>query len=321
MRELAFLVASLRIIRPFDLLILSGGGQFTGRSGPWGFPYGILAWFLLAKCVRIRCIVLNVGAGPLTQSLSKFFVTRALFAADYVSFRDEQSQALARDVGFTGNSHVFPDNVYSLEVSTPSIGCVGKRDQPVVGIAPLPYPAAPPFDAAEQRAVYEDLIARFAMFASSLVQRSYSLALFGTDIGVDPGTVEDLRTMLRDRHNIATPPYDPVKSVPDLLSRMSTMDYVVTCRFHGVVFAHLLNKPVLAVSPHPKVADHMSALGLSKYCADIRTFDPNLLADTFASLVRDSNKVKSGMAASLANYKSLLKVQFDELFPRNVKQS
>ena len=319
--ELAFLVASLRIIWPFDFLILSGGGQFTERSGPWGFPYAILTWFVMAKSARIKCIVLNVGAGPLTQPLSKFFVTRALFAADYVSFRDEQSQALARDIGFTGESHVFPDNVYSLEVPSPSIGCSGRRDQPIVGIAPMPYPADPPFNAAEKKAIYEDLIARLAMFSSSLVRRSYSLALFGTDVGADPGPIEDLRTILRNRHNIATSPYDPVKTVHELLSTMSAMDYVVTSRFHGVVFAHLLNKPVLALSPHPKVANLMNALGLSKYCVDIRTFDPNLLADTFASLVRDSDNVKSRMAATLASYKSLLKVQFDDLWPRNVKQS
>jgi polysaccharide pyruvyl transferase WcaK-like protein len=92
------------------------------------------------------------------------------------------------------------------------------------------------------------------------------------------------------------------------------MDYVVTCRFHGVVFAHLLNKPVLAISPHPKVADHMNALGLSKYCVDIRTFDPNQLADIFECLVRERDEIKSRMSASLANYMSLLKGQLDDLF-------
>ena len=61
----------------------------------------------MAKAVRIKCVFLNVGAGPLRHSLSKFFVTRALFAADYVSFRDEQSQALAMDIGFRGKSQSF----------------------------------------------------------------------------------------------------------------------------------------------------------------------------------------------------------------------
>lgn len=317
-QELAFLIAALRIIRHFDLLIVSGGGQLTGKSGPWGFPYSIFLWFLVAKVAGTRRMFLNVGAGPLTDPLTKFFVNRTLYAADYVSFRDEPSQALARNIGFAGNSQVFPDNVYSLEVSTPNVIGSDKREQAIVGISPLAYPIGSMFGTAEQKKMYADIIAKFALFALLLARRCYPIELFGTDVGEDPATIEDLRTALRNRHNVTVPAYEPVKKVEELLYKMSAMDYVVTCRFHGVVFAHLLNKPVLAISPHPKVTDHMSALGLSKYCVDIQVLDPNLLADTFEALVRDRDNVKDRMAASLAMYKLLLKGQLDDLFPANM---
>ena len=77
--------------------------------------------------------------------------------------------------------------------------------------------------------------------------------MFGTDIGVDPLAMEDLRVALLSRHGITSSKYSvnqPVKSAHDLLATMSGMDYVVTCRFHGVVFAHLLNKPILAIAHH-----------------------------------------------------------------------
>jgi polysaccharide pyruvyl transferase WcaK-like protein len=209
---------------------------------------------------------------------------------------------------------VFPDNVYSLEVSPPSVVGSGKGGQPIVGIAPLAYPNAPTFGTVEQKMMYAEVIAKFAIFASSLARRSYSIALFGTDIVEDHATIEDLRRELRDRYNIATPAYKRIKEFSELLYKISLMNYVVTCRFHAVVFAHLLNKPVLAISPHPKVADHMSALGLSKYCVNIQTFDPNLLADTFETLVRDRDDIKDRMAASLAKYRLLLKGQLDDLF-------
>jgi polysaccharide pyruvyl transferase WcaK-like protein len=314
-RELAFLRATYRVVRRFDLLIVSGGGQLSAKSGAWGFPYSLLTWCLLARAARVRCLLLNVGAGPLAQSLSGFFVNRTLHAADYVSFRDEPSQILARKVGFTGKSKVFPDNVYSLTVPEHSFGELRKRDRPVVGIAPLAYPTKRAYCTLEQETAYDNVIATFAAFASALAGRSYSLALFGTDIGEDPAVIEDLRRVLRDRHHIATPTYEPSRGVDELLCRMALMDYVVTCRFHGVVFAHILNKPVLAISPHPKVADHMSALGLSKYCVDIRTFDAHLLADRFEVLVRERDSVKTRLAAGLATRRSMLKRQFDELFP------
>jgi polysaccharide pyruvyl transferase WcaK-like protein len=315
-RELAFLVSSFRKLRPFDMLIVSGGGQLTERSGPWGFPYAILMWVLMAKVAGVRRIFLNVGAGPLRHPLSKFFVRRSLYAANYVSFRDEPSQALARQIGFKGQSQVFPDNVYSLEVTLPR-AAPDKRNRPVVGLAPMPWPFCDPreYTGENLQALYDEYLARFATFASSLVRYSCSLELFGSDAGADPSAIEDLRRVLQDQQSINTPPYEPVDSVEGLLSRMAAMDYVVTCRFHGVVLAHILNKPVLAISHHPKVADLMAALGLSQYCVDIRTFDPDRLADAFASLVDHTREVKSSMAANLVSYRAQAGAQFDQLFP------
>jgi polysaccharide pyruvyl transferase WcaK-like protein len=315
-RELVFLSTSFKHLKSFDLLIVSGGGQLTERSGPWGFPYAIFIWILMARIARVRCIFLNVGAGPLNHPFSKFLVVRALSAAQYVSFRDHESQALTRRIGFTGPSRVFPDSVYSTEVVSANTR-LSHGGAPVVGIAPMPFPFCDPREyRSGQQAIYDELLGKLAVFASSLVSRSYSLNLFGSDIGADPSAIEDLGTVLRKAHNISTPPYDPVDSVIGLLSKMSRMDYVVTCRFHGVVFAHLLNKPVLAISHHPKVANLMNALGLSKYCVDIQTFDPGRLVDTFVSLANDT-EVRKLMAASLARYKAQLMTQFDDLFPRS----
>jgi polysaccharide pyruvyl transferase WcaK-like protein len=302
-------------------MILGGGGQLTDRNGPWGFPYAIFTWFLLAKAARLKCVVLNTGAGPLINRLSKFFITRALLAADYVSFRDEESQALARNIGFTGLSHVFPDNVYGLEISALCSDSPKRHGQPLVGIAPMPYPADPPFDPKKDTIIYEELIAKLATFASLLSHSSYRLAVFGTDIGADPEAIQDLRTKLEVDYQVSTPLYQPIEYLKDALIRMSAFDYVVTCRFHGVVFAHLLNKPVLAIAHHPKVTNLMNALGLSKYCVDIRTFDPRSLVDTFECLVNDREEVKCRMASTLKNYKSSLRVQFDELWPANVPDS
>jgi polysaccharide pyruvyl transferase WcaK-like protein len=312
--EVSFLLASRRNIESYELLIISGGGQLTEWGGPLGFPYTLLKWVYLAKSAGIKCLFLNVGAGPLNHPLSKFFVKRALGVADYISFRDEQSRKLVSQIGFKGSGEVFPDCVYSREVAALN-GSHGKLNQLRLGIAPMPY-CDPRTDPAEKnQAVYHDFIARCATFAASLVRDSSCLlTLFGTDIGVDPLAIEDLHQRLLTDHRIATPEYRSPNSIDELLSQMSGVDYIVTCRFHGVIFAHLLNKPVLALSHHPKVMTIMNDLGLSKYCVDIRTFDPILLVDKFKSLVADTDEVKRRMAASLAKYKSQSMRQFDELF-------
>jgi polysaccharide pyruvyl transferase WcaK-like protein len=309
LRELSFLASSRRNIKSVDLLIISGGGGLTEKDGPWGFPYTIFKWVVLARSAGVRCMFLNLGAGPLTQPLSKFFVTRALLAADYVSFRDNKSRALVYGIGFRRKSRVFPDSVYGLEVAT---------TKTQIGFAPMPYPDRGPrgYRAEKDQIFYDEFIRKLAMFASWLVGQSYALTIFGTDIGVDPRAIEDLQMALRSNHGITASQYSVNQPADDLLATMSGVDYVVTCRFHGVVFAHLLNKPVLAIAHHQKVVDLMTDLELSSYCVDIRDFDLKLLTERFASMVINADEIKSRMAASLTRNKQRLTSQFDELFRR-----
>ncbi len=313
--EMAFLVTSHRNLKKYGQLVVSGGGQLTERSGPWGFPYAILIWVILAKIARLKCVFLSVGAGPLKHPLSRFFVARALAMADYVSFRDTQSRDLAREVGFSGTCQVVPDNAYLLEYAPSSASPVARKHA-VVGIAPMPYPYCDPREfVSGHQEIYDSYISKCAVFASILVKESYSLELFGSDVGADASAVEDLRMCLRDQHNVSMPSYEAVPTVEGLLAKMETFDYVVTCRFHGVVLAHILNKPTLAISHHPKVANLMEQLGLEQYCVDIQTFDPGDLAKRFTSLVDHDREVRHSMAENLTVYRLKVAAQFDQLFP------
>jgi polysaccharide pyruvyl transferase WcaK-like protein len=315
-RELLFLAVSRHNIRSCNLLIISGGGQLTEKDGPWGFPYTVFKWVMLARSAGVKCIFLNVGAGPLTRPLSKFFVRQALLGADYVSLRDDKSRALVHKIGFTGESWEYPDNVYGLGVATTNGNPSERRAQSIVGFAPMPYPDPRDYLSAKDKTVYDKTIQKLAIFASSLINQSYEITIFGTDIGVDPLAIEHLRTALRFRHGVALSQCDINRSdtVPALLTTISEMDYVVTCRFHGVVFAHLLNKPVLAIAHHPKVTELMTHLELSSYCVDIGDFDPKVLSEKFASMVINAEEIRYRMTANLARNRQRLRSQFDTLF-------
>jgi polysaccharide pyruvyl transferase WcaK-like protein len=326
-KELSFLTKSFRIIRSLDLLIINGGGQLVESwhgswkflGGPWHFPYTIFKWVLLARVARVKRIFLNVGAGPLIHRLSKWFVRRALFSADYVSFRDENSKALAVQIGFTGRMHVFPDSVYSLDVPAVSANRLGRGCQCTVGLAPMAY-SDPRLSLEHDRHLYESFIGKLGLFSSWLVGNHYGLTLFCTDIGVDPPAIDDLVMISRSDNNIidaiASGSHQRVHqwTLEELLLNMASMDYVITCRFHGVVFAHMLNIPVLALSYHSKTDTLMKDLGLSEYCLDIQNFDLNGLTEGFLSLVSNRGDIKSRMAERLACYKKELSSEFDALF-------
>ena len=308
-QEVLFLVKSFRIARSLDLLIICGGGQLRDSAkGPWKFPYTLSKWIILAKLSGARCFLINVGAGPLRTRPGRLLIKYALHLADYISFRDERSQRLIRDIGFTGNSYVHPDCVYALPIPlhTPTRNILENRE-PLVGICPmLVY-----WD--DDPRIYTDLIRELAQFSLRLVRAQYRLQLFGTDIWSDSVAATDLHVAITNEYKIPasssiTFPSPPSGGINGLLRQMSLMDYVVTCRFHGIVFAHLLNIPVVAVSHHPKMATLMNDLGLSEYWVDIRKFDSDLLAKTFDRVVDNRDGIKARMAEKAVSYRRELMI-------------
>ena len=314
-RELAFLVRSFRIVRSLDVLVVNGGGQLTEWGGPWTFTYTVFKWAQLARLAAVRCLFVNLGAGPLTRPLSRWFARRALKLAAYVSFRDEQSLALARAIGFTCAGAVCTDTVYSLDVMRSNLLLRREAREQVVGIAPMGY-RDPRTSFEKDQAAYDRYMDGMADCTAWLLERGYRVVLFGTDIGVDPIAVDDLETALRRR---GTPTHAitrvRIQSVDDLLAQIASMDFVFTSRYHGVVYAHLLDKPVIAVSTHPKVTTIMDDIGLSSFCIDVERCNREELGRRFLALAGQTAEVQRDMTDVRSRYRRQLTDQFDRLFP------
>ena len=95
---------------------------------------------------------------------------------------------------------------------------------------------------------------------------------------------------------------------------MSECDFIVTSKFHGIVFSHLLRKPVISLSYHRKMDFAMRALGQGRFCADIERFEVDWLIKTFRLLVNESDRIRSGCEAAVEAYAARLSQQFDGLF-------
>jgi polysaccharide pyruvyl transferase WcaK-like protein len=316
--ECFFIFKSIRVIRSLDILVICGGGQLIDCwGGAWEFPYTIYKWILLAKIFRVKSIFLNVGAGPLDHPLSLYFIRQALLCSDYVSFRDSKSRSLAQQIGFTGKSLVVADCVYSLNPPKYGTDGTGKSEFPVVGMSPMAY-CFPGRYWKEDRSQYDLFIQKLAVFGAHLINSGHRIALFTSDIWFDVETIQDLKNAIESKVDVARRQWitdRTVNTVEEFLSETSVVDYVVTCRFHGVVFAHLLNKPLIAISYHPKVITLMNDIGISDYYVDIDSFDSDFLLNKFSLLSGNAEQVKTRMAETLTQYRKMLADQFDDLFP------
>ena len=314
--EIAFLARSRRIIKSLDVFVISGGGQLLDSwGGPWAYPYTIFKWVALARLTGTKCYFANVGAGPLRHPLSRFFIRNALSLADYASFRDQESRSLVQAIGYHGPADVCHDSVYGLDVSRHRRGTGNPRNELVVGLSPMAY-CDPRRYWKQEQTVYDAFVDKIVTFGASLC-RDHRTVLFSTDIWFDLQTLERVDKELRLRvpgDRVQSIGRDSVDSLESLLSQMATMDFIVTCRFHGVVFAHLMGIPVIALSHHPKVTSLMVDLGMSEYCLDIETFSPQQLTGAFTRMVSNAREIRSRMSDKAASYKAELTAQFDRLF-------
>lgn len=320
-REVRHLRKSLNVLRSLDSLVIAGGGQLAELwRGPWSHPYNVFKFSLLTKLANKKLIFLNVGAGPLNSRLSKFFAKCSIYLADYVSFRDVESQALIMRLGVKCTTHVFPDSAYALDISNyESINAI-KISKPVVGINPIGF-CDPRTWPKQDKSAYLRYMDSLTEFSAWLVSQNYRLRIFTGELSVDVYAVEDLKLRLADClpscdiDDISVPPSG---SVRDLLTEMSKFDFVVTSKFHGVVFSHLLARPVVALSYHNKINDLMKAVGHSQHCLNIETFDTKCLKEAFISLTANTESLQALFRQRARANSSLLNAQFDDLFASGI---
>ena len=318
LRDAAFWVHSYRALRTLDLLIISGGGQLGELwRGPWAHPYTIFKFSLLTKLAGKKLYFLNVGAGPLKHPLSRFFVKCALRFADYRSFRDDDSQELVRSLGVKAKTHVYPDPAYALEVGEHLRHASCGASMPIVGLNPFGF-CDPRIWPRQDLSVYSEYLEKLTRFSQWLVEQGYTLRVFTTEISVDRYAIEDLRERLLSR--LASPELvgnifqTPSESVKDVLHEMSEFDYIVTSKFHGIIFSHLLRKPVIALSYHRKMDVAMRMLGQEKFCTDVEHFDVSWLVAAFRSLVDERPSIQLRSAVAVETFAATLSQQFDGLF-------
>ena len=107
---------------------------------------------------------------------------------------------------------------------------------------------------------------------------------------------------------------EPVGSVEQLLSQLATTDLVVATRFHNVLLALALNKPVVSISYDEKNDSLMTEVGLAEYCQSIRDIDVDKLVKQFIKLEENAAAIKSHIKHKVAEFRTALDAQYQAIF-------
>ncbi len=288
-------VKSIRTLWGTDALVVPGTGLLTDAFTlyNWG-PYDLFRWSIAARLCRCKILFVSVGAGPLYSRAGRYFVKTALSLADFRSYRDESSLRYLEGIGFrAGNDPVYPDLAFSLPESLVPRGHDGEGRRPVVGLGLMEYAGRYSVER-PATSVYSAYLETLVEFTEWLFAHEYDVRLLTGD-RVDTHVTQEFRSLLKKRSVMYGEERiidEPIASVDDLLKQLAATDVVVATRFHNVLLALLLNKPVIAISFHHKCASLMSQMGLSEYCQDINRLSSVRLIEQFSQLRQSSYGVK-----------------------------
>jgi polysaccharide pyruvyl transferase WcaK-like protein len=172
-------------------------------------------------------------------------------------------------------------------------GSERKWKRPVVGLGLMryagKYSVAKPSDL-----TYQEYLHTMVMFVRWLLAHNHDIRLLIGDLN-DRSASEEFKSLLK----ASLGEYDgdrvidqPALSVEELLSQVAATDMVVATRFHNIVLALLLNRPVIAISFHHKCVSLMEEMGLSDYCQDINHMNASRLIKQFQDLEKNAEKLK-----------------------------
>ena len=134
----------------------------------------------------------------------------------------------------------------------------------------------------------------------------------------DPPAIADLKARLAatggwERHveQVIEP---QLTTVDELLRFLCSADIVVATRFHAIVLALALARPVIAFSNHSKMDQAMSEMGQEAYVFRADEADTEVLGEAFDRLEANLGAIGAELEERASDHRALLEGQLDQLF-------
>jgi polysaccharide pyruvyl transferase WcaK-like protein len=323
-REAGDWLRVLRIASSFDALLVTGTGVITDHGeGALGLPYELFKWSICTRLRRRQLLFLSVGVESIVTPLGAFFLKTALKLAEYRSYRDAHSRQLLQTQRFSvERDQILPDLAFSLPVDpvalqggAPTSGVAARR---VVAVGVFYYRERGRAGGAD-RQQYERYLESLAELILWLLQQGWAVRVIVGDAAYDPPVCLDLRARLLalgcDRDNEIFQD-EPTDSFQALLSQLATVEIVIATRFHNVLLALLLGKPVISLSYEGKNEALMRQMGLERYCQTLDTLDLERLMSQFRELQEAAEQLRPLIRQHAADNGRRLNQEFDWIVTR-----
>jgi polysaccharide pyruvyl transferase WcaK-like protein len=301
---------SLAELDALDLLVMSGGGQLDDHwGGPFGHPLMLRLWTAGARRRGVPVAFCSVGADVVQSALSCSLLAGALTRAAYVSARDDSSARFIRSITGLPGVATVRDLAFSLPVE-PALRAAPPPDgAPVVGIGLVARGAVPQASTRAFAAYVEDV----AQVGAALARDGCRVLIFESQPRMDAAVAAGVARRIRALHPAAVVEHETPTTVPALLRVLARTHVVLASRLHSLLLAAVLHRPVVALSPAPKVERLMADLGLGDRCLPIVGASRGRLLGAVTRSLEQRAAVAAAIAARTRAWEADLARQYDVL--------
>lgn len=301
-------------VRRHDAVIVPGMGvmEATLPLKALHLPYSLLLLSWWGRVFGTKVALVGVGAAPIKRRTTRMLLDGAARWASYRSYRDVPSLEAMRARGLdTSRDRVHADVAFAL----PMPAC-GPGDPRIVGLGVMEYHGgdADRARAAEIRSAYLATMKRFVLW---LLDHDRCVRLLVADENEPERTAAaEILTDVRAARPRLTPDrlsLHQASSFAELMDELAPIGTVVATRYHTMICALRLGKPVIALGYAPKFAAILSAMGLADFHQSARSPDADRLVAQFLELEQRQGDLRTAIAAGNASFEQRAEEQFAEL--------
>lgn len=277
-------------------LLISGGGSLlqdgTSRKSLYYYVYIMR----MAKRYGLKLMLYANGLGPLSGESSRESAAKIMREADYISFREEASRALASELGAGTGARVTADPAFLLETA-PELWCrhIKARESIDGDYFIVSIKDGNNFDGADTDR------SAVSVMAEDIRRLADEYSLIPLFVPMYPARDTEITAALAEecgRGKVISG-----LTASELCAVIRDARFVVGTRLHMLIFAASLGVPMLGISYDPKIDAFLDYIGERGVTLDIREIKPGELKSAADRLIRDRELIASRLSGISAELK------------------
>ena len=291
------------ILKKSTCVVIGGGGIIQDTYKKSLIHY--LGYIFVSHFLNKKIVLYCVGCAAIHQQSNKYLVNKIFNFVDLISVRDEDSKKLLENIGLENVISIY-DPSFNIKFKKNNEN-VKTNQRKKIGISVIPYYDKRYWPVSNNK-IYSKYKRTIEKIINELTSTKYNVCIIPTTAW-DINVAKDIVKNVKDKSSVRILySYDE----NDLMNHIDEMDILITTRYHSLIFAISMEKPVIAIDYHPKTKSLIDRFNLHKYAVSIDEINSKRILDLVGKIENDREiinqirKIKHNMVKD--NFKNFRKL-------------